>query len=68
MSKLSILITALLGIPSFAIDASKWGIVNHTKKMVVNKTTNWKQHLNGKTNGKRECTRRVKQMARVANG
>ena len=30
-------------------------------------TTNWKARLHGQTNGKRECTRRVKQMANLAN-
>ena len=38
----------------------------YSGKKKGNACTNWKAKLNGNTNGKRECERRIRQMARAA--
>ena len=59
-------IASIASNPKFGYSSRGHGMGRNSGKGVGNVGTDWMARLNGNTNGKRECERRMRQMARAS--
>lgn len=59
-------IASIASNPKFGYSSRGHGMGRKSGKSAGNVGTDWQGILNGKTNGKRECERRMRQMARAS--